>query len=415
MDFIESPPKIKITDLRSKLFELLQDENYAYNSILLYRKIYDLLELYSSDNNIEFYTPVVGENFLNQCTKYRGKIIDGRRIMTDSAVSVITTLNNVFKYNELKNPHKTKEYYCPDCFISVLKDYLNYLETRNYHPNTVDQHYRYVATFLTLVSEKTTSLTNTDVSDLYEIFEILRQRCSMSLYIISSFLRFIYKLKFVDKDFSKLITFSKECPKIPTVHSKADIISTLQVINFNTVKGKRDYAIILLAYRLGLRSSDIFALKFDNVDFDNNRINLTQIKTGIPLSLPLLDEVKQAILQYLIVRPKSNHTEIFLRTRAPFAPLTRIVGTTALRRYFAKANVDTTNKKRGLHSLRSTLASELISEKVSLAVTQKILGHTNSTSINNYVKLDIESLRDCSLPVPKPSGQFKKLLEIKEV
>ena len=415
MDFIETPPKIKITDLRSKLFKLLQEENYAYNSILLYRKIYDLLELYSSDNNIEFYTPVVGEKFLNQCTKYRGKIIDGRRIMTDSAVSIINVLNNILNYNTLKKPHKTKEYYCSECFALILKDYILFLKNKGYRPATIDSHYRYTASFLTLLSKNTTSINDIDASHLYEIFNICYQRCNMSLYIIRSFLRFLYMNEYVKVDYSHLITFPKQPSKIPTVYSKADILNALQVIDLNTVKGKRDYAIILLAYRLGLRSSDIFALKFENVDFDNNKINLTQIKTGIPLSLPLLPEVKQGILQYLNVRPKTDYTEIFLRTKAPFVPLTRIVGTKELRKYFAKANVDTTNKKTGLHSLRSTFASELISEKVSLAATQKILGHINSNSINKYVKLDIESLRDCALPVPKPSGKFKELLEIAEV
>ena len=94
----------------------------------------------------------------------------------------------------------------------------------------------------------------------------------MSLYIIRSFLRFLYIKEYVKADYSHLITFPKQPSKIPTVHSKADILNALQVIDLNTVKGKRDYAIILLAYRLGLRSSDIFALKFENVDFDNNKI-----------------------------------------------------------------------------------------------------------------------------------------------
>ena len=63
---------------------------------------------------------------------------------------------------------------------------------------------------------------------------------------------------------------------------------------------------VLLAYRLGLRASDISGLKFSNIDFDKNRINIVQIKTQVPLSLPLTPEVKSAIQEYLAVRPASS-------------------------------------------------------------------------------------------------------------
>ena len=86
----------------------------------------------------------------------------------------------------------------------------------------------------------------------------------------------------------------------------------------------------------------------------------------------------------------------------------------ALSKYFKMAGVDPTGRKHGLHSLRSTLASELVAENISYTVTQKILGHTNSAAINHYVKLDIEALRECALPVSPASGQFKMLLEQKE-
>lgn len=410
MNFIESPPKIKIVDLRMRAFELLQNNNYSNNSINVFRKIYNLLDCYAGENGIEFYDCSVGEKFLDQCTKYRGKISNGKRIMADTALSVINTLNNILYYDKLKIVCESKEYYCPDCFSDILKHYLQVLHIKGYNPKTINNHYRYSAEFLNLLSKKTTFLKEIYPEMLYEIFKIHGCKCRMSLYVISAFLRFIYKENYVCTDFSKLIVFPKQPVKIPTVYSKDDIQKALQMINLNTVKGKRDYAIILLAYRLGLRSSDIVSLKFENIDFVNKRINLIQIKTKIPLTLPLLPEINRAIREYLKVRPKSQFKEIFLSSLAPFAPFCKESGSTALRKYFLGANVNVTNKKTGLHSLRSTLASELISENVSFAVTQKILGHSDSSSIKYYVKFDIESLRECSLPVPSPSGRFNDLL-----
>lgn len=392
----------------------MNENNYALNSINTGRKICNLLETFLLENNIEEYEPSIGQAFLSECKKYRGKIINGKRVETDTALTFIKKLDNIVLFGKLKPDDVEKHFYCPDCFKPILTEYINNLKERNYQLTTIENHYRYVAEFLTALSNTSTSFESIVPANLYDIFMGFAFK-GASLYCISSFLRFAYKENFSKIDYSKLINFPKREKKLPTVYSKDEMIQTLNCIDRNTLKGKRDYAMILIAYRLGLRVSDIISLTFQNIDFDNNKINIVQTKTGVPLSLPLLPEVKMSIEDYLAVRPCSAYLELFLSTKAPFTPLKRTAENSALKKYFKKASVNTLNKKSGLHSLRSTFASELVSENISYSITQKILGHTDSNAIQHYVKLDIEALRACSLPVPLPMGNFKELLNQPEV
>ena len=96
-------------------------------------------------------------------------------------------------------------------------------------------------------------------------------------------------------------------------------------IEQSSAVGKRDYAIFLIASRLGLRVSDIAALTWNNIDWDNQSIILYQSKTKNPVELPLLNDIGEALVTYARdSRPKSTHKEVFLSAKAPYRPMTRI-------------------------------------------------------------------------------------------
>ncbi len=112
---------------------------------------------------------------------------------------------------------------------------------------------------------------------------------------------------------------------------------------------------------------------------------MTQVKTGTLLVLPLLPEIKTALDCYLLERETSNGSKyIFLRDSAPFLPLSRSAIWSITAKYFNLAGVNTTAKKHGPHSLRSSFASSLIRENVPYSVIQKILGHEDPNSTKHY-------------------------------
>ena len=107
--------------------------------------------------------------------------------------------------------------------------------------------------------------------------------------------------------------------RLPTVFSPDEVECILAQVDRSNPLGKRNYAILLLVTRLGLRISDVRLLRFENIDWKNKRILIYQQKTGIPLELPLLEDVGWAIIDYLQHgRPETDCPCIFVRHLAPF-------------------------------------------------------------------------------------------------
>ena len=154
---------------------------------------------------------------------------------------------------------------------------------------------------------------------------------------------------------------------------------------------------ILLALRLGLRSSDVLNLKLSDVDWTNNTLSLVQQKTGEPLTLPLLPEVGNALAAYILNgRPASSSPNIFLRTVAPFTKVTRSVCYESTVRNL-KPDLNRENEQHGLHILRRTRASQMLADGISSSMIASFLGHRNMRSIDVYLSTDHANLRDCAL------------------
>ena len=186
--------------------------------------------------------------------------------------------------------------------------------------------------------------------------------------------------------------------KIPHYWSNDDIENLLNAIDINTLKGKRDYAIFMLIIKLGLRAIDVVNLKLNNIDWNNNCIKFYQHKTSEYQCLPLLPEVGNAILDYILNgRIKIKQEILFLNCyNKPISSpkqLTRI-----LYRYEEKAGiVIENNNKNGVHSLRNTLAYNLLSNETPIGTISQVLGHVNPNTTMIYLKIDINRLTECIL------------------
>ena len=172
-------------------------------------------------------------------------------------------------------------------------------------------------------------------------------------------------------------------------------------IDRSVPNGVRDFAIILLLSRYGIRSCDIASLTFENVDFDSNRISFIQQKTGTPWEAELLPEVKSALLDYINnVRPKeTNHDHIFLTLMIPIKPIDYRIINTMVGERIKESAVNINGRKHGSRAFRSSIASNMINDSVSTEVVRKVLGHGTKYALTHYVKIDIESMRICPLPV----------------
>jgi integrase len=196
--------------------------------------------------------------------------------------------------------------------------------------------------------------------------------------------------------------------RIPSVWDPADVVKILQAIDRGNPCGKRDYAIILLITRLGLRGIDVKRLRFADLDWPGNRLSVVQAKTGHRVQLPLLKDVGWAIIDYIRHgRPRSDCPQVFLRHTAPISPfsdqdhLHQI-----LTKHARAAHVAVGEKRRhGMHSLRHTLATRLMEDGTPVEQIADILGHQTVTATGAYLKSSLGLLAQCALdPDASPSG-----------
>ena len=167
-----------------------------------------------------------------------------------------------------------------------------------------------------------------------------------------------------------------------------------------TASGKRDYAMLLLALRLGLRSSDIIHLKREDVHWQTNTLELVQTKTGVRLVLPLLTEVGNALADYLLQgRPSSPLPYVFLRGQAPYRPLSGHANCYGIsRKLMAQAHIrQGKGARQGFHCLRHTVAARLLAGGTPLPLISSLLGHQDKNSTRMYLSTDREHLRACAL------------------
>lgn len=180
------------------------------------------------------------------------------------------------------------------------------------------------------------------------------------LYVFRNFFSFLYERGYIADDLVPMLpkVRTPRNASIPYVWSKTDIQKLLCAIDREDPKGKRDYAILLIAIRLGLRIGDIRSLKKSSIDWNRKTINLNMVKTGQPIELPLLKNIGWAIIDYLQNgRPATNSECLFVRHRAPFNAFgDRNTFNKELHRYILKAGLNIPGEQRhGMHSLRSTL------------------------------------------------------------
>src|SRR5216683_1585246 len=186
---------------------------------------------------------------------------------------------------------------------------------------------------------------------------------------------------------------------IPSVWDHELIVRLLGAVDRSSAKGRRDYAILLLACRLGLRAGDIRTLKLDHLRWVDSTIEITQAKTGTALSLPLTNEVGEALIDYLKSgRPQTTHREVFLKVKPPFDPFTgnNLHHIVTYWRLLAGITFRSP-QKRGIHSLRHTLATRLLENGTPFTTIAEILGHTSLESTRIYAKADVEALRGVAL------------------
>jgi integrase/recombinase XerD len=188
-------------------------------------------------------------------------------------------------------------------------------------------------------------------------------------------------------------------PSVPRAIASDQVRRLLAHIDRSTVIGRRDYAVLLLLARLGLRSSEVASLELENIDWKRGLLSVHG-KGGRPNQLPMPTDVGTAIAAYLRRgRPRSVSRRVFLRVRAPIRGFHSTGGIgTIVRRAILGAGIDAPTY--GAHQFRHGLATEMLRHGASLAEIGQLLGHRSPETTKIYTKVDLDALRTLALPWP---------------
>jgi site-specific recombinase XerD len=230
---------------------------------------------------------------------------------------------------------------------------------------------------------------------------ITSKRAPLVVTALRSFLRYLFHRGAIDTDWSACVptiaTWSLS--KVPKFLSGDQIQKILDSCDKETVIGKRDYALLLLLARLGLRAGEVVALTIDDIDWEAGLITVCG-KGKRVAQMPLTSEVGAAIADYLsTARPQCSSRRVFIRTNAPLTGFANSVAICSLvDKALARAGVE--SQYRGSHLFRHSLATEMLQHGASLPEIGDLLRHRRPDTTAIYAKVDLVALRSIAIPWP---------------
>lgn len=220
--------------------------------------------------------------------------------------------------------------------------------------------------------------------------------------VIKRFFTFAYEKKLTTQNFNHLILISKnrKNTEIPSVYSPKEVMVLLNYLRNHRENRLRNFAIALLIAVYGIRAGDIAKLKLSDIDWDNGILIIVQNKTVVRLEHKLTEFCGCALADYLLnERPDTDNEYVFLKNNGEILSATSV--STMVFIGFLNCGIKIGGRKHGSHSLRHSLACNMLEQGVNILEISHVLGHKSvDTTQNCYAKVDINHLRMCELEVP---------------
>jgi site-specific recombinase XerD len=396
--------------IRSGLVRHLERIGYGQITLIQYRGVLNRLERYLHERGLSEYSTDIGAEFFKAIEEE----ISQRTLVLYKTVN--RRLDDYLRGEYRLKPEQSQtKLRVPACFQKHLEDYLVYMKLHGRRETTVDNHRYYCSEALCAFGDLGIhNLSYIKPQDIYYAFTLCSSKSNWTN-DCKCFLRFLHKTYVTEKDMSVYVPSVRKPQPLPSVYSREETDLLLASIDRSAELGKRNYAMVLLALRLGIRVGDIVGLKLENINFQTKTIEFIQQKTLIPQRLEMTSDVEDSLAIYLSCRRSDGACDsLFISIMPPFGKITRETVGKFVHRFFKVAGICTDGKRYGPHSLRMTLASELVSDNVPYAVVGKLLGHEAPNSTGAYVKFDLDNLRKCALEAPPPSGLLERMFMVHE-
>jgi site-specific recombinase XerD len=404
-----------IRELSEAVIGELQRLGYASETIKQYQRLYRKLLRYADESGIQHHSLDVCHRWLRDSLGIDPTLVARRKehaykqnsylpirvcqCLTEWQLHGCLALKKQGKLAARELPRQFKEAY--DSYVALCCE-AGYSERGTY--TRLNRIKRMLLFFDQHAVSSVQSITAWRISEFFRSQIELDSRTVATMLTASRmFFRHLYQKGFTQEDLSEKVPVVKANRKfrLPRTWKQEDVLSVLSSIDRGNPVGKRDYAIMMLVTRYGLRSADVKSLKLSDLRWSENVIEFVQSKTRNLLRLPLLRDVGWAIIDYLQNgRPPSEYPEIFLTCTVPIRPFGQnSCGLNAiLAKRVRQAGVRISSElPKGMHSLRHTLASVMLANDVDLPVISSVLGHVTSEATSVYLHTDIARLRQCAL------------------
>ena len=395
-----------INELALQIVNAMQEAGYAdYTAWNEYRDCYvPIIKHYERCGKSEFDSDVMEEYFRSiEARIERGELSAGHYMRLKRGVNRLIEFKETGRIEKFFQVKGTK-FVMSDYYEKILTKFLSHDE---YNANTrgdvtwVARKY-----FAWLMDEGYADLKNVGATEIQKFMHhCFRHMKNSGVHNVKLYMKKLYRyLKkdgYSENDYEALLSFklSRESKIFPAA-SHEEILSVLNVIDRRIPKGKRDYAMILLAVVTGLRAIDIVRLKLSDIDWKNGKIKIVQAKTGKSLALPLTKDVGEAVRDYILHgRQQIENDAVFLRMRAPVKALYDSVSIGDIYDDYCKqAGVyREAFDGKGFHSLRRAVGKNMVTSGIPVTTVVQILGHDNINSTKKYISLDSRHLKECAL------------------
>ncbi len=408
--------KQTINELTEALHAYLRSIRRSEQTIRKYLAAWEKLKIYMASRRLKIYTAKIGEAFLiSELGKYKYESLP---INKKHFVSKIEALVDFQKTGRVLLGQRVKpSRQFSGAIGKAMMDFIDF-RTRFYSLSkaTICNYEIYLHSFLCFLNLR--RIRTVDKIVLQDILQFINQldpskpaARHVALSVLRKYIQYLFENGFIREDYSKKIPSDnfKQQSKLPSTFSEDEIDQFVKAIDRGSPKGKRDYAIFLLALKLGMRASDITSLQFENISWSTNEFIFEQQKTGKSITLPILPEVGNAIIDYLKYgRPVSNERHCFLQVVFPYNKMAPHDVGNCVRFYLKRTGINVRNRKHGPHALRHSFAASLLKEATPLPVISEALGHSTSMSTMFYLRIDVSSLKQCVLEVPEAPFSFYK-------
>jgi len=401
---------LPLTQLVARAEIELEKLCYSRRTLRRYRTIWCRLVSFSRQMNLgDEYSDDLAARFSDTYQKREGERLQPREGWRRHVVFGLKVLSDFARDGCIERTYTDMQKIQVSALMTKpVRDYEQYCRDRlHLRPATIRERMREIAIFADFLgSRNITIFDHIQPADLSAFVTSLHRLAAKTVSRIVSdvrgFLQFLLLQGILQRDLSHVLPKIR-IPRdatIPSVWDQELLVRLLNVVDRSSPKGKRDYAILLLACRLGLRLGDIRTLTLDNLKWEAGTIEITQSKTLVPLCLPLTEEVGESLIDYLKSgRPQTDLREVFLTLTPPFVPFSETNNLHGIVKHWKDlAGIRFRTKQRhGLHSLRHTLATKLLGEQTPFHVISEILGHATTASTLIYAKTDVETLRTAAL------------------